>query len=98
MNGFILVFLALFIASITLFKAVHPIFGIIVFFWGIDLFYCLSIPWKVAKNLLKKIRRCIVLSGTVNDCFTKVMSVKLFHAIFGENKKYRKRCYTTYTK
>ena len=31
-----------------------------------------------------------VLSGMVNDCFTNVMSVKLFHAIFGENKNLEK--------
>lgn len=82
---------ALFIASITLFEAVHPIFGIILFFWGIGSVLLSTIfSGKSQKLAQKNSEDASVLSGTVNDCFTNVMSVKLFHAIFGERKNLEK--------
>lgn len=82
---------ALFIASATLFEAVHPIFGIILFFWGIgSVFLSYIFSGKSRQLAQKNSEDASVLSGMVNDCFTNVMSVKLFHALFGEKRNLEK--------
>lgn len=79
------------IASVTLFKAVQPIFGIILFIWGIS--SALMSCWFSKKSgMLARINSedASTLSGTVSDCFTNVMSVKVFHTHAGEENHIKK--------
>ncbi len=74
--------LAALVATVTLFKVVHPIFGLILLVWGI-LFVCLSYFFsKPAESLSKKNAEAFSkLDGATSDAFSNVLSVKLFDNI-----------------
>ncbi|MCH9755862.1 MAG: ABC transporter ATP-binding protein/permease [Gammaproteobacteria bacterium] len=74
--------LAALVASVTLFKVVHPIFGVILLGWGI-LFVALSYLFsKPAEALSKKSAEAFSkLDGATSDAFSNVLSVKLFDNI-----------------
>ena len=73
--------IAFFVAAATLSISVKPIFGIILFIWSI-LFVMISFFATRKSELLarKNSENFSVLSGTLNDCFTNIMSVKLFNS------------------
>ncbi len=77
--------LALIIASITLFTAVHPIFGIILFSWTV-LFVSFSyVAARRSENLSRLHSESgAKMFGTMSDSFTNVMSTKLFANIPSE--------------
>lgn len=70
---------ALIIASITLFKVVHPIFGIILFIWTILFVYFSYTAAKKSETYSRKYSESIAkMNGTISDSITNVMSTKLF--------------------
>ena len=71
--------LAVLIASMTLFKAVHPIFGGILLVWAVLFAYFSYVASKHAGVLSKEMSEASsVLDGSVSDAFSNVMSIKLF--------------------
>lgn len=78
------VFAAL-IASGTLFKVVHPIFGIILFVWAVVFVLLSYVAAKRAENYSRSFSENISkLSGSVSDSVSNVMSVKLFDNVHHE--------------
>lgn len=77
--------LALIIASVTLFTAVHPIFGIILFVWTILFVGFSYIASRRSENLSRLHSESgAKMFGTMSDSFTNVMSIKLFANIPNE--------------
>lgn len=74
--------LAACVASITLFKVVHPMFGMILLGWGVC-FVAVSYYFaKHAEYLSKKSSEAFSeLDGVTSDAFSNVLSVKLFDNI-----------------
>ena len=74
--------LAALVASVTLFKVVHPIFGMILLLWGV-LFVVFSYHMaKHAEVLSKKNSEAFSsLDGSTSDALANVLSVKLFDNI-----------------
>jgi ATP-binding cassette subfamily B protein len=71
--------LALIIASITLFKVVHPIFAIILFVWTVLFVYFSYAASRRSEDLSKLHSESgAKMFGTMSDSFTNVMSTKLF--------------------
>lgn len=79
-------FIAMIIASMTLFIAVQPIFGIILFVWAF-LFVILSyIAAKSSENLARiNSEAAAKMSGSLSDSITNTMSIKLFANIPSES-------------
>lgn len=72
---------AILIASITLSVSVGLIFGLILLIWAVGFVVVSYFASRKSENLARKNSEdASVLSGTVNDCFTNVISVKLFHS------------------
>ena len=72
---------AFIIASITLSESVHPIFGVILFLWATSFVVISYFASLKSESLARKNSEdASILSGTVNDCFTNVISVKLFNS------------------
>ena len=77
--------IAFVVASITLSESVKPIFGLILFFWSISFVLISYLASRKSESLARQNSEdASTLSGTVNDCFTNVISVKLFDNNAGE--------------
>lgn len=74
--------IALLIASITLFKVVHPIFGFILFIWAIMFVYLSYRASKKTELFSRKYSETgSTMNGALSDSIANVMSTKLFHNI-----------------
>ncbi len=72
-------FFAAIIASFTLFEAVHPLFGIILFVWTIVYVYISYIAAKGAEKYARGFSENIAkMIGTASDSISNIVSVKLF--------------------
>lgn len=70
---------AMIISSITLFIVVKPIFGVILFVWGISFIFLSFIAAKKTETLARlHSEAAATLGGTLSDSITNIMSVKLF--------------------
>jgi len=77
--------IAFVIASITLSESVNPIFGLILFVWSVTFVFISYLASRKSERLARQNSEdASKLSGTVNDCFTNVISVKLFNNNSGE--------------
>jgi len=75
-------FFAMIIASITLFTVVKPIFGIILFIWGVSFVFLSYLAAKKTENLARLNSEADAkMSGTMSDSVTNIMSTKLFSNI-----------------
>lgn len=72
-------FFAAIIASVTLFKVVHPLFGVILFVWTV-VYVCISyIAAKGAEKYARGFSENIAkMTGTASDSISNIVSVKLF--------------------
>jgi len=71
--------LALLIASATLSKAVHPIFGMILFIWTILFIYFSYVASKKSEDLSRHVSESgSRMHGTMSDSIGNVMTTKLF--------------------
>ncbi len=70
---------ALIIASGTLFKVVHPVFGLILFTWSIAFialtYFAATKAEKLSRELAESSTKRL---GTISDSITNIMSIKLF--------------------
>ena len=74
--------LAAMIACGTLFKVVHPLFGIILFSWAILFVFLSYMASKGSERYSRKFSESVSkLSGSVSDSVSNVMSTKLFDNI-----------------
>jgi ATP-binding cassette, subfamily B, bacterial len=74
--------LAAVIASITLFHAVHPMFGLILLVWAVVFVYLSYLASKHSGVLSKQTSEAFTeLDGSTSDAIQNVMSVKLFDNI-----------------
>ncbi|MBV8802146.1 MAG: ABC transporter ATP-binding protein, partial [Gammaproteobacteria bacterium] len=72
-------FFAAIIASVTLFKAVHPLFGIILFIWTVVYVYISYIAAKGVEKYARDFSENIAkMTGTASDAISNIVSVKLF--------------------
>lgn len=72
-------FFAAIIASVTLFKVVHPLFGIILFVWTAVYVYISYIAAKGAEKYARGFSENIAkMTGTASDSISNIVSVKLF--------------------
>jgi ATP-binding cassette, subfamily B, bacterial len=72
-------FFAAIIASFTLFKVVHPLFGIILFVWTTIYVYISYIAAKGAEKYARHFSENVAkMTGTASDSISNVVSVKLF--------------------
>lgn len=70
---------AIIIASITLFVAVKPVFGIILCLWAISFIALSFLAAKKSEGLARvQSEAAAKMSGTLSDSITNIMSVKLF--------------------
>ena len=73
------------IACGTLFKVVHPLFGIILFSWAILFVFLSYMASKGSERYSRKFSESVSkLSGSVSDSVSNVMSTKLFDNIAHE--------------
>ena len=78
-------FIALIIASVTLFTVVHPIFGIILFVWTVVFIYFSYLAAKNSEQLSRAYSESgSKMSGTMADSIANVISTKLFGNIQNE--------------
>jgi ATP-binding cassette subfamily B protein len=76
---FYLRFFPILIASITLFKVVHPIFGIVLFFYAFLFIYFSFLASRKSEGLARQYSESgAKMNGTIADSITNIMSTKLF--------------------